>query len=39
VAAADPYEAYSNLTILGQSLERAVEVARRVLDLGSLFRF
>lgn len=37
-AGADPYQAYSDLVTLGQSLEQAVGVARKVLDLGDLFR-
>jgi flagellar hook-associated protein 3 FlgL len=39
VAAADPYEAYSQMTTLAQSLERAVTVSRQILDLGSNNRF
>jgi flagellar hook-associated protein 3 FlgL len=39
VAGADPYAAYTDMVSLQQSLEQAVAVARRVLDLGSLFRF
>jgi flagellar hook-associated protein 3 FlgL len=39
VAGADPYEAYTDMVSLSQSLEQAVAVARKVLDLGSLFRF
>ena len=38
VAGADPYAAYSDLVTLGQSLEQAVAVTRRVLELGNLFR-
>jgi len=37
-AGADPYQAYSDLVTLGQSLEQAVGVAKKVLDLGDLFR-
>lgn len=37
-AGADPYKAYSDLVTLGQSLEQAVGVAKKVLDLGDLFR-
>jgi len=37
-AGADPYQAYSDLVTLGQSLEQAVGVAKKVLDLGELFR-
>ena len=35
VGAADPFEAYSKMTVLAQTLQRAVEVSRQVLDLGS----
>jgi flagellar hook-associated protein 3 FlgL len=38
VASADPFEAYSRMTTLGQSLERAVSVSRQVLDLTSFWR-
>jgi len=38
VGDADPFVAYSDLTTLGQALEQAVGVARKVLDLGSLYR-
>ena len=37
--AADPYEAYSRVTTLGQSLERAIAVSRQILDIGSGNRF
>ena len=37
-AGADPYKAYSDLVTLGQSLEQAVGVAKKVLELGDLFR-
>jgi len=37
-AGADPYQAYSDLVTLGQSLEQAVGVAKKVLDLGNLFQ-
>lgn len=38
--AADPYEAYTRVTTLGQSLERALAVSRQLLDLsGSSTRF
>jgi flagellar hook-associated protein 3 FlgL len=37
-AGADPYQAYSDLVTLGQSLEQAVGVAKKILDLGELFR-
>jgi flagellar hook-associated protein 3 FlgL len=35
VGAADPFEAYSRMTVLGQSLQRAVEVSRQMLDTTS----
>jgi flagellar hook-associated protein 3 FlgL len=38
-AGADPYQAYSDLTTLGQSLEQAVAVARKILDTTGLVRF
>ncbi|HWP08477.1 MAG TPA: flagellar hook-associated protein FlgL [Polyangiaceae bacterium] len=37
-AGADPYQAYSDLVTLGQSLEQAVGIAKKILDLGDLFR-
>ena len=37
--AADPFEAYSRVTTLGQSLERAIAVSRQILDIGSGNRF
>jgi flagellar hook-associated protein 3 FlgL len=36
---ADTYQAYSDLVTLGQSLEQAVAVAKRILDVGGLLRF
>jgi flagellar hook-associated protein 3 FlgL len=39
IGGADPYEAYSDMVNLGQSLEQAVAVTKRMLDLGGLFRF
>lgn len=36
VAGADPYQAYSDLVNLGNSLQNAVGVAKKVLDLGGL---
>jgi flagellar hook-associated protein 3 FlgL len=39
VGGADPYEAYSDMVQLGQSLEQAVAVSKRILDLGALFRY
>ncbi len=38
IAAADPFEAYSRMTALGQSLERAVAVSRQLLDLTGFWR-
>jgi flagellar hook-associated protein 3 FlgL len=32
--AADPLESYSRVTVLGQSLERAIAVSRKILDIG-----
>lgn len=37
--AADPYEAYSRVTSLGQTLERAIAVSRQLLDVGGSNRF
>jgi flagellar hook-associated protein 3 FlgL len=37
-AGADPYKAYSDLVTLGQSLEQAVGIAKKVMDLGALFQ-
>lgn len=37
--AADPYESYTRVTALGQSLERAIAVSRQILDLGGNNRF
>ncbi len=34
VGAADPYESFTRVTSLGQSLERAISVARQLLDAG-----
>jgi len=39
VGGADPYEAYSDMVQLGQSLEQAVAVAKKVLDLGNIWNF
>jgi flagellar hook-associated protein 3 FlgL len=39
VAAADPFEAYSSLNQLGQSLEQAVAVGRRIFDMNLTNRF
>ncbi|MGC4092275.1 MAG: hypothetical protein QM756_31210 [Polyangiaceae bacterium] len=37
VGAVDPFEAYSKVTSLSQSLQQAVQVSRQVLDLGDLW--
>lgn len=37
VGAVDPFEAYSKVTTLAQSLQQAVQVSRQVLDLGDLW--
>jgi flagellar hook-associated protein 3 FlgL len=37
--AADPFEAYSRVTTLGQTLERAISVSRQLLDMGGNNRF
>jgi flagellar hook-associated protein 3 FlgL len=39
VGAADPFEAYTRVTSLGQSLERAISVSRQLLDVGGNNRF
>lgn len=36
---ADPFESFSRVTALGQSLERAIAVSRQILDLGGSSRF
>lgn len=38
VGGADPYKAYSDMVNLNQSLEQAVAVTKKILDLGGLFR-
>jgi flagellar hook-associated protein 3 FlgL len=38
-AAADPFETYSRVTTLGQTLERAISVSRQLLDVGGANRF
>lgn len=38
VGGADPFAAYSDMVNLSHSLEQAVAVARRLMDLGGLFR-
>jgi flagellar hook-associated protein 3 FlgL len=37
--AADPYESYTRVTALGQTLERAIAVSKQLLDAGSQNRF
>lgn len=37
--AADPFQAYSRVTTLGQSLDRAIAVSRQLLDVGGTNRF
>jgi flagellar hook-associated protein 3 FlgL len=37
--AADPFEAYSRVTTLGQTLDRAIAVSRQLLDVGGTNRF
>jgi flagellar hook-associated protein 3 FlgL len=37
--AADPYESYTRVTTLGQSLDRAIAVSKQILDLGGSNRF
>jgi len=37
--AADPYESYTRVTALAQSLERAIAVSKQMLDLGGSNRF
>jgi flagellar hook-associated protein 3 FlgL len=37
--AADPFEAYSRVTTLGQTLDRAISVSRQLLDTGGANRF
>jgi len=37
--AADPYEAYTRVTTLGQTLDRAITVSKQILDLGGTNRF
>jgi flagellar hook-associated protein 3 FlgL len=39
VGAADPFESYSRVTTLGQSLERAIAVSRQILEIGGAGRF
>lgn len=39
VGAADPYESYTRVTALSQSLDRAISVSKQLLDLGGNNRF
>jgi flagellar hook-associated protein 3 FlgL len=39
IGAADPYESYTKVNALGQSLERAISVSKQILDLGGVNRF
>ncbi|MEZ4224522.1 MAG: flagellar hook-associated protein FlgL [Polyangiaceae bacterium] len=39
VSQADPFESYSRMMTLGQTLEQAVTVSRQILDLSALNRF
>jgi flagellar hook-associated protein 3 FlgL len=39
LGAADPFESYSRVTTLGQSLDRAIAVSKQILDLGGTNRF
>jgi len=39
IGAADPFESYSRVTTLGQSLDRAIAVSKQILDLGGTNRF
>jgi flagellar hook-associated protein 3 FlgL len=39
VGAADPYESYTRVTSLGQTLERAIAVSKQLLDIGGSGRF
>jgi flagellar hook-associated protein 3 FlgL len=39
IGAADPYESYSRVTTLGQTLDRAIAVSKQILDLGGTNRF
>ncbi|MFO0565972.1 MAG: hypothetical protein U0263_09940 [Polyangiaceae bacterium] len=38
IGSADPFEAFSRMTELAQTLERSVAVSKQLLDLGSLWR-
>jgi flagellar biosynthesis/type III secretory pathway chaperone len=37
--AADPYESYTKVATLGQTLERAISVSRQILDTNGVNRF
>jgi flagellar hook-associated protein 3 FlgL len=39
IGAADPFESYTRVNALGQSLERAIAVSKQILDLGGVSRF
>ena len=39
IGAADPYESYTKVNALGQSLERAISVSKQILELGGISRF
>jgi len=39
IGAADPYESYTRVTALGQSLDRAIQVSKQILDLGNNNKF
>lgn len=39
IGAADPFESYTKVNALGQSLERAISVSKQILDLGGVSRF
>lgn len=39
IGAADPFESYTRVNALGQSLERAISVSKQILELGGVNRF
>ncbi|HEX2875592.1 MAG TPA: flagellar hook-associated protein FlgL [Polyangiaceae bacterium] len=39
IGAADPFESYTRVNALGQSLERAIAVSKQILELGGVNRF
>lgn len=39
IGAADPYESFTKVNALGQSLERAISVSKQILELGGVNRF